>query len=108
MTKKRRNNNPRCARTELPEYATREAAEYSLRRRTEEYAPPVRLTVEECRGHWHVRGPGCKGKRRYGTYDHAIKVVLGSARHAGRPLSIYRCAVCEKFHLTSHPRRARA
>lgn len=50
--------------------------------------------------------PLCKvsGKRSYDTYTKAIRAAIGSSKTYGKPLRIYRCPSCGRYHLTSKVR----
>lgn len=42
---------------------------------------------------------GC-GKKRYRTYDAALRTLLNASRKRGTPLRIYRCPVQPGWHMT--------
>lgn len=44
----------------------------------------------------------CTSKRRFRNETAAIKAAIGSSRHYGKPMRVYRCPVCRGWHLTSH------
>lgn len=60
-----------------------------------------------------TKPPGCRGKRRFGSYDEAqlalvdakIKRAFGRSQKR-REVRSYWCGACKGFHLTSQERAA--
>jgi hypothetical protein len=44
------------------------------------------------------------GKQQY-TQRLAVSAAIVRSRAAGRPMRVYKCPFCRRFHLTSQPRR---
>ena len=59
-----------------------------------------RVTAEHGReGHG-----SCGRKRRYPSEVIALQAALHAMRRGAPPLWVYRCTLCDGWHLTSHPR----